>query len=29
MVIGREPPNVSQAFVIDYGEAEASHARSR
>ena len=29
MVIGREPPNVRQAFVIDYGEDEAYHARSR
>ena len=28
-VIGREPPNVSQAFIIDYGEDEAYYARSR
>ena len=29
MVIGREPPRVSQAFVVDCGEAKAYHATSK
>ena len=28
-VIGPKPPTVSQAFVVDCGEAEAYHARRR